>query len=160
MGAGMQVAIPGGAALDLRHLVLDVNGTLSTDGVLLPGVQERIAVLAQSLECHVISADTHGTAGQIAATLGCAFTQLGTGQAQDQAKRAFVLGLGAGSVAAVGNGRNDALMLATAALGICVIGTEGAAVAALTAADVVSASIADALDLLLNPLRLAGTLRR
>jgi len=44
-------------------------------------------------------------------------------------------------------------------LGIAVLQTEGAAVAAFIAADILAPGIADALDLLLHPLRLAATLR-
>jgi soluble P-type ATPase len=59
----------------------------------------------------------------------------------------------------VGNGRNDRLMLEAAALGLAVILGEGASSATLAAADAVCLSIADALDLLIHPLRLTATLR-
>ena len=51
-------------------------------------------------------------------------------------------------------------MLKAAALGIAVIGHEGAAFEALAAADVVTHDIFDAIGLLLNPKRLIATLRR
>jgi soluble P-type ATPase len=50
-------------------------------------------------------------------------------------------------------------MLKEAILGIAVIQEEGAAVESLVAADIVTRSILDALDLLLRPLRLTATLR-
>jgi len=62
-------------------------------------------------------------------------------------------------VVAIGNGVNDARMLRAAALGIAALGREGLATAALQAADVVVASIEDALDLVLQPERMAATLR-
>jgi soluble P-type ATPase len=62
-------------------------------------------------------------------------------------------------VAAIGNGRNDQLMLAAAALGIAVVQEEGAAIESLSAADVVLPDIRSALDLLLFPKRLIATLR-
>jgi len=77
----------------------------------------------------------------------------------DLAKRAYAQGLGALGCVCVGNGANDAWMLRAAAVGIAVIGPEGAAVSALQAADIVVVSITHALDLLLNPLRLVATLR-
>ena len=61
---------------------------------------------------------------------------------------------------AIGNGANDALMLKEAALGIAVNGGEGAAVAAILAADIYIPDILDALDLLLHPDRIRATLRR
>jgi soluble P-type ATPase len=154
----LTVEIPGRPTLRLEHLVLDFNGTLACDGALLPGVRERLTALAQDLTVHVLTADTFGKA---AAELdGCpvALTVL-PADAQDEAKAAAVRRLGSASVVAIGNGRNDRLMLAEAALGIAVVLAEGAAGETLHAADVVCTDIGAALDLLANPLRLAATLR-
>jgi soluble P-type ATPase len=61
----------------------------------------------------------------------------------------------------MGSTSNDALMLAEAALGICVLGPEGSALACLVhVVVVVVTSITDALDLLIYPRRLVATLRR
>jgi soluble P-type ATPase len=51
-------------------------------------------------------------------------------------------------------------MLKAAAIGIAVVGTEGAATEAVFAADVVTNNIADAFELLLKPKRLIATLRK
>ncbi|MFW6250813.1 MAG: ATPase P [Alkalispirochaetaceae bacterium] len=77
-----------------------------------------------------------------------------------EAKAELVDRLGAESTAAIGNGRNDFLMLRAAAIGICVLQREGAYRETLQAADIVCASPVDALELLLNPKRLIATLRR
>ena len=76
-----------------------------------------------------------------------------------EAKRAYVARLGADRVVAIGNGRNDRMMLAAASLGIAVVQGEGAAAETLASADVVAPGIVDALDLLLFPKRLVATLR-
>ncbi len=60
---------------------------------------------------------------------------------------------------AIGNGRNDRLMLAAAALGIVIIGEEGAAVQTVLASRVACHDILSALDLLRQPQRLVATLR-
>lgn len=44
------------------RLVLDYTGTLSLDGVPLPGVAERLERLACDLRITVLTADTFGTA--------------------------------------------------------------------------------------------------
>jgi soluble P-type ATPase len=80
-------------------------------------------------------------------------------QAQDRAKAAYVRGLDPVSTACIGNGRNDRLMLRIAGLGIAVIQGEGAALETVREADIVVRDVRDALDLLLNPLRLVATLR-
>jgi soluble P-type ATPase len=54
---------------------------------------------------------------------------------------------------------NDSLMMKKAALGIIVIGEEGASVKAINNADIVVKDIHDALDLLLNKIRIKATLR-
>lgn len=152
------VDIPGFGELRLAHLVLDFNGTLAVDGRLLPQVAETLNSLAGELAIHVLTADTFGSARVALTGVDCTLAVLPLGQ-QDVAKRDYVRELGAGKCVAVGNGRNDALMLQEAALGIALLQAEGAAVASLTAADVVCRTIHDALTLLTNPRRLVATLR-
>jgi soluble P-type ATPase len=151
----LTAGIPGRAELRLDHVVLDVNGTLTDRGTLLAGVSERVARLRQSLAVHLVSADTFGTLAQIAQTLEASSVRAGSGE--DKLRE--LERLGRERCAVIGNGANDALVLDAAALGIAVIGPEGASAAALRAADVVCGSIADALDLLLDPQALAATLR-
>jgi soluble P-type ATPase len=74
-------------------------------------------------------------------------------------KAALVELFGSGRSVAIGNGANDRDMLREAALGIAVIGPEGAAAVTIAVADVVCRSIEDALDLLLDDQTLAATLR-
>jgi soluble P-type ATPase len=90
--------------------------------------------------------------------LDCALTVLPPGR-QDRAKRDAVRRLGPDRTVAVGNGRNDRLMMEEAALGMAVILSEGASAETLAAADIVLTDINDALDLLIHPLRLTATLR-
>ncbi|MBK1902237.1 MULTISPECIES: HAD family hydrolase [Burkholderia] len=155
----ISIDIPGCHVLNLEHLVLDFNGTLAVDGKLLEGIAPRIAQLAERLDVHVVTGNTHGDARM--QMRGCrAEVVCLPPAAQAEAKRDYVVRLGAGRVAAIGNGRNDALMLEQAALGIAVLGTEGLAADALEAADVVVRHAVDALGLMLFPTRLIASLRR
>jgi soluble P-type ATPase len=156
----IEVDVPGWVCLRLEHLVLDVNGTLAMDGGLIPAVADRLEALGRQVDCHLISADTYGRLDAIAADLGVRAVRLDRGVPEAVQKAAFVRSLGAARVVAVGNGANDIAMLREAALGIAVLGPEGLAMAALNAADVLTGSIEDALDLLLKPQRLVATLRR
>jgi P-type E1-E2 ATPase len=148
------VEIPGRRAFALRHLLLDLNGTIAEAGQVLPGVAGRVARLARVLEVVVLTADTYGTAARALAHLPLRLHPISTGsdKAAFAARRR--------GVAAVGNGTNDVAMLRAADLGIAVLGREGTAAALLGAADVVVTRIEDALDLLLDPRRLVATLRR
>ncbi len=147
--------IPGAGTMEIDHIVLDLNGTLSCRGELIEGVAPRLTPLARDLELHLVTADTLDTAGRLAAGLPVSVVTISPGS--DKAE--LVSALGAGHTVAIGNGRNDEAMLRVAELGIAVIGPEGAAVAAVLAADVVCGSILDALDLLLDARTLASTLR-
>jgi len=73
-------------------------------------------------------------------------------------RRSALHKLGSMRCVAIGNGNNDASILEEAALGIAVIGPEGASAAALAAADLTCTSVLDALDLLTEPRVLAATL--
>lgn len=161
----LHIVIPGRASLDLEHLVCDLNGTLAEDGVLLDGVAGRIAQLSLVLNVHVLTADTHGTLGQIAEQLHSACLsasvsspcceRIGAGEE----KAHYVTDLDAERVATIGNGANDRAMFRVARLRIGVMGSEGANTSALLDTDVLTTSPLHALDLLLYPERLAATLR-
>jgi len=155
----VDIDIPGYRALSLEHLVLDVNGTIAVGGVLCPGVVEAVEALGGVLHVVAITADTHGTASRLRAALGIDIHVIEAGDESEQ-KLALVRELESSKVVAIGNGANDASMLAEAALGIAVIGGEGASRLALDAADIVTLSILDALSLLAQPARIAATLRR
>jgi P-type E1-E2 ATPase len=155
----IEIDSPGVGPCRFEHLVLDVNGTMARDGQLLSGVKERLDRLREQFETHLITADTHGTQATIDRQLGLTAIRIPPVN-QAQAKLAFIQQLNPQTVVAIGNGANDALMLEHAALGILVMGGEGAAVEALLRARVVVTDICEALDLLLFPKRLIATLRR
>jgi len=154
----VEIVIPGSESLRIEHLILDYNGTLAEDGELIEGVVEKMGELAGHLQLHVLTANTHGTVEEKLAGLPCSVRIIGA-EAQDLRKEEYVVAVGPKMVAAVGNGRNDHLMLRTAVLGICLIQKEGASGRALQAADVVCTNILDVLDLFLHPARLTATLR-
>jgi len=154
----ISIDIPGFRKLELEHLVSDYNGTLAFDGKLLPGVAEALSSLASSIDVHVITADTFGLAEAQLAGLPVKLA-ITPPESQAEAKLQLVSELGADTVVAIGNGRNDRKMLGAAALGIALIQREGAAAETLASAKVVSTSVLDALDLLRNPRRLVATLR-
>ena len=154
----LQVTIPGNQTLSLEHLVLDYNGTLACDGTLLPGVDQRLLTLSESLQIHVITADTFGSVRKELDSLPCELAIIPQSK-QDHAKLDYIETLGPQTVVAVGNGYNDHLMLTSAVLGMAVMQTEGTATPALLAADLVIPDILAALDLLIKPKRLIATLR-
>ena len=153
------INIPGYDELQLNHLVLDYNGTLAVDGQLIDGVAERLQALSNDLQIHVVTADTFGNVKTALEKVDCKLAILSPDHSQDIAKLEYIEHLDSTATVTIGNGRNDQLMLKSAALGIAVIQAEGVAVETLTAADVVTSDILAALDLLCHPKRLIATLR-
>ena len=154
----IEIKIPGYKTLQLKHLVLDHNGTLAVDGILVAGVKESLDRLSVDMEIHVLTADTFGKAKSQLQGVPCKLSILPIDN-QDIGKLEYVKKLGAEHTVCIGNGRNDRLMLKASALGITVILEEGTAVDTLVSADIVCKDIVSALELLTNPLRLTATLR-
>jgi P-type E1-E2 ATPase len=151
----VDIVVPGRETIRLKHVVLDFTGTLARHGQLDPQIRERLRKLTTMLQVTVATADSFGTARESLAGLPLEVRVIQTGA--DKAR--IVKELGAGNVVAIGNGCNDVAMMELAALGIAVIGAEGATGALLRVADIVVRSIDDAFGLLENPLRIAATLR-
>jgi P-type E1-E2 ATPase len=155
----LEIKFPGQRTLSLATLVCDINGTLTLDGQLIAGVKDAIDSLRTKLDIHLLSADTLGRAEAIATSLNIRLQKVEPGK-EDKQKAEYIEKLGKGQTAVIGQGANDALMLKLAALGICVLSTEGTAVPALLAADLVVPDILTAFALLQNPMRLVATLRK
>lgn len=155
----IEVNIPGEKPLLLKYLVSDVNGTLALDGVLMEGVAAALERLKPSLDIHLLTADTHGRQAEIDRQLGLEAVRIPPG-GEAEKKAAYVHRLGAAHTVALGQGANDAAMLKTAALGICVVSAEGTALQALLAAHLLIPDVLSALALLEHPQRIVASLRR
>jgi soluble P-type ATPase len=154
----IQLDIPGFGQRALEHLVLDYNGTLAIDGRIQPGVSSRLSQIKDYLRIHILTADTFGTVRTTFSQTDYTVHILPAGN-ECLAKAEYVRGLGALTCACLGNGNNDADMLAQAALSIAVLQPEGVAKAALLAAHILVPGIEAGLDLLLHTSRLKATLR-
>lgn len=154
--------IPGRGIIEISHLVLDVNGTLTRDGILIPGVKDTLTKLSKQVEIHLVTANTLGTLSEIETEMESILTSVEriTSNGEAEQKVEFVQKLGSSSVAAIGQGTNDRLMLKGAGLGICVISPEGTAVESMLSSDILVPDILSALDLFLIPDRLKATLRQ
>ncbi len=155
----IKIEIPGSKTLQIEHLVLDFNGTLAEDGMVIDGVLKVLHKLSELVNVHILTADTYGSIMSQLSGLNVSIT-IAPPEKQDIFKSGYITKLDNSKVACIGNGRNDCLMMKEAALSIAVIQKEGAAFETIVAAQIVCTNIKDALSLMLNPKRLIATLRR
>ncbi len=151
--------IPGRGVLQIEHLVCDLNGTLAVDGKLLEGIPRLLKTLSDRLTIHILTADTRGNRETIQMQSGLPVTLISPGDEIHQ-KAAYIENLDPQHVAAIGQGANDALMLKTAAVGICILSPEGLAVETMNSADIIVSDIYRALELFEKPFRLVASLRK
>ena len=155
----MLIKAGGRKPLEISNLLLDFNGTLAQNGLIGGDAKKLVDIIAQDMKVYVATADTRGNAAKECSGLPVELLELPSGMPEDEAKLQLLEKIGADTTIAFGNGRNDALILARAALGICVVGREGAHKMSIASAEVVVNSIEDALKLITEPVKLIATLR-
>lgn len=154
----MKIDIPGRQPIELTNIVFDYNGTIAIDGKPIKGVLENISELASQFNFYVITADTYGSVEKELSATRCEVIKIPECN-QDISKLEFVKKLGSDNTLAVGNGRNDKLMLKEAVLGIGLLQGEGIYTGSLLASDIVLTSVLDVFGFLKNRNRLVATLR-
>ena len=154
----MIIDIPGYKKITLKSLVCDYNGTIANNGKVIEGVKELIHLLSKQLTVYVITADTFGTVELELKDYNCSVIKISKMHQAEQ-KLELIQQLNPDTTVAVGNGRNDELMLKNAVLGIGILEKEGIFTKNLMSSDIVCKSIIDAFELLLTPNKLIATLR-
>ena len=114
--------------------------------------------MSQELDIFLVTADMNKNAERLVKDLPVKLYKIKEAKEDDQKLR-VVLKKGKNNTVSIGNGCNDVSMLKESAIGICMVGGEGASAEAMMASDLVVVTINDALDLLLKPHRLGATLR-
>ena len=153
-----RIKIPNYKDLELLHIVLDYNGTIAKDGILLKSVQDILADLTQHYRVHVITADTFGSVKEQLTSYDVSIKILSSSN-HTLEKAEYIKELLAKNCVAFGNGNNDAEMLSTAEIGGAILGDEGCATQTLLKSDITCKSIKEALELFLYTKRLVATLR-
>jgi len=150
--------IPGRGNMEIENILLDLNGTIATDGKIPLDVREKINLLSEKVTIYILTADTQGTAEEEVRGMNADMIKIAEEDSKNR-KFEFLKTFDFEKTVAIGNGNNDQLILKEAALGIAVMGDEGISASAMKNADVIVKNISDALDLFLKPKRLIATLR-
>jgi len=144
--------------MEIENVVLDLNGTLATDGEIPSEVKKKINGIAGQVKVFVLTVDTQGTAGEEIREMKVELIKI-EGKESKEGKFNFLKTLDLEKTVVIGNGSNDQLILKEAGLGIAILGDEGVSVTTMKNADVLVKTVSDALDLLAKPKRLIATLR-
>lgn len=154
----LRIDIPGWGNIDIENIVLDLNGTIATDGKIPLEVKNKIKSLSEMAKLFILTADTQETADEETVGMNVKLIKIPYEESK-RGKFEFLKTFNPEVTVAIGNGSNDEAILKEAALGIAVLGDEGISVSAMKSADIVVKDISDALDLFLKPKRLIATLR-
>jgi len=155
----IEMNIPGRKTVKLQNLVIDVEGTLTRDGGFIDPLYRPLTNLKDRLTLHLLTPNAYSQQDRLDIRLGIKAVRIRRGENEAAQKLAYIEQLGAANTVAIGQGADDADMLAAAIIGICVLGPEGAAGVTLRAADIIVADASAALALFHNPLRIVNLLR-
>ena len=156
----IELRFPNGKKINIKHLVLDFNGTIANDGILIAGVKEKMINLSKILNIHIITADTYGTINRQFNDNNINIEIIEKDFSGEIYKNNFVKNLGKNNVIAIGNGNDDSNMLKSAVIGIAIIGEEGLSTDCVLNSDIVFNNIFDALNIIENVKGLIATLRK
>lgn len=149
--------IPDVGELELKTLILDLNGTLTVKGKIPEGVKERLVRLKElGYRILFFTGNTRNNADEIAYELGIDWILAENGIA----KRDEALKLDPSTCVSIGNGLIDLELMKVVKLRIVTIQSEGVHAQTLLNSDIVIPSIVDALELLIDSATLVATLRK
>jgi soluble P-type ATPase len=153
----MTYDIPGQGQIEIRTIILDLNGTLSVVGTVPSGVKERLSQLKDAgFKIVFFTGNTRNDADVLAASLGVEWKLAKNAKE----KRDLAQQLEPGTCVSIGNGLIDLELMKVVKLRIVTLQAEGVHVQTLLNSDIVIPSINDALDLFLDEQRLIATLRK
>jgi soluble P-type ATPase len=147
--------IPGQGKLEIKTIILDLNGTLSVAGKVPAGVRERLVQLqAGGFKIVFLTGNTRNDADDLAVELGIDWKLAKS--AED--KKNLALELDPNTCVSVGNVLIDLELMKVVKLSIVTLQAEGVHVQTLLHSDIVIPTVNDALDLFIDEQRLVATL--
>ncbi len=152
----MVYTIPGVGDMEIRTIVLDLNGTLSVHGNIVEWVPERLKKLRElGFEIVLFTGDQRWNAQELCDELGIGFKKANS--LEDKEK--YFLEYDPETTVAIGNARIDIGKFRHAKLSIATLQSEWIHTGILEYVDIIVPNICDALDLFLDSDGLIATLR-
>ena len=143
--------------IELTNIILDLNGTLAVNGIIVDGVKERIQKLKQlGYEVYLFTGDQRGNAAAQAAKLGIKVKKA----ISSDEKEKLTKELETEKTVSIGNARIDIGAFKPCALRIGTLQGEGIHTEILEHIDLLVPSVNNALDLLIDPNIFNATMRK
>ncbi len=148
--------IPNRDYLDLRTIILDMNGTITVKGKLIKGVAKRLKKLEKlGYRIILLTGDQRKTAEKLCKKLDIDYVVC----KDAEEKGTEILSLGPEHCVAIGNARIDIETFKHAKLSILVIEGEGIHAETIPFCDIIVKSINDALDIVIDKDSLIATMK-
>jgi len=153
----MIYSIPEIKDIEINTIVLDLNGTLSVNGVIPEDVKEALKELKdRGFRILLFTGDQRGTAANLCADLGINFVKCRNAYEKEQA---FHDKCSLEKTAAIGNARIDIGTFKQAKISIATLQAEGIHAGIIEHVDVIVPTVLDALNFFLDEHTLCATMR-
>lgn len=153
----MKYKVPGVGEIEIKDIVLDLNGTLSVNGKIPNGVKKKLQKLDKmGISITLFTGDQRGTADRLCKEYGISFIRTVDGKEKEKAMEIF----DKDTTAAIGNARIDIGTFKNSRVSVATLQAEGIHADILKNVDVVVPSIDDALDFFIDPNTFAATMRK
>ncbi|MDM8533466.1 ATPase P [Clostridiaceae bacterium HSG29] len=155
----MVINVPETGKYEIENIVFDYNGTIAINGEIINGILEKIVKLAESFNVTIITADTFNTVKRAFKNTDVNIHIIDSIDGTIQ-KKEFVEEVGSNKTIALGNGRNDELMLKEAIISVAILNDEGVSLKALNNADFLLKDINHFFEMIEEPKKLVAILRK
>ena len=153
----MEYNVPGVGEIEIKTIALDLNGTLTLKGKLIPHAVEYIQKFQRAgIEVVLVSSDQRGNAQKIADEMGIHYYPASNSAEKEE----VILNFDTQKTVAIGNGQNDIGMFKHAKVSIALLQSEGVSIELMRHTDIAVPSIIDAFEMLLAPDIFIATMRK
>ena len=153
----MKYNVPEVGEIEIKNIVLDLNGTLSVHGKIPDGVKERLSSIKKiGIDVVLFTGDMRKTAKDLCEDLGISFVKCKNSQEKEKAMSKF----NPETTAAIGNARIDIGTFKKARVSVATLQAEGIHAGIVKHVDVIVPSINDALDFFIDKNTFSATMRK
>ncbi len=155
----MVINVPETGKYEIENIVFDYNGTIAINGEIISGILEKIVKLTEVFNVAIITADTFNTVRKAFKNTNVNIHIIDNENGMIQ-KKEFIKNIGSNKTIALGNGRNDELMLKESIISVAILNDEGVSLKALNSADFLLKDINHFFEMIEEPKKLIAILRK